>query len=235
MFDTYEKFYSKISDSMYAASLSELERIYEYNQEYVRSSYFLMRYSKYMTRHGYIRLARGVSNRNTGYAGNIVYLKNKAELQGQATIEIETDIVSFYAVRPYAAELSFYVEIPIENILIYDCAVTLQDIVTPYREHEFIVFNPNPRGSYNVDILDIHYDPVAVLPIVFDENLRRHGFYLPDSYTEIIVRKSNLEFICDKISSFYESLFKNPPSDLFIILVILLFPIALGLLRNFLE
>jgi hypothetical protein len=187
-FPTDEPFYSQLNDRHYEESLAELERIYKYTQSYIRSEYFSNRYSKYLTKTGYIKIARGVRNNGSEpYASNIVYLKDEAEQKGTPFVEVETDIVTFYAIRPYGEELVFYVETPFEDILIYDKAVTLQDLCTPYREGEFIVINRNPKGIVQIEIKDIKYDPTRIKPIE-PRYSNRYRFYLTDQNITILQR-----------------------------------------------
>jgi hypothetical protein len=212
-FDIDEDFYSKLNSSHYEKSLTELKSLYEYTQKFLRTDYFSEKFRKNIEKPSSIKLARGIRDiYGNKYVNNIVYLKTKAERYGQSFFKVPTDIILFFAAKPYVGDLNIYVEVPFEDILIYDEAILLEDLVTPYVEKEFIVINRNPDGCILINTEDVSYNAAEVKPI--EPQGYVYKFYLSNQRFDVTLETLYppirfLQKFINKIDTFIRDLINN--------------------------
>lgn len=159
-FHTDEKeFYLHLTEQHYEDSLRELNRIYEHTQRIVHSKEFKLQHERFFTDSGLFKVYRGVQG---NYANNVVKTINSAKQNNFQEISFRTDILTFYAIgKPYYREVRYMTEISLQDILLYDKAITIATKSDPYSEDEFLVMNRRPDGLIKVKTDSIKFDDIS--------------------------------------------------------------------------
>lgn len=162
-FDTNEDFYCSLSEEHYEDSLNHLRELYQYSQNYIHSDYFQNKYDENIN-NGKWKVYRGIRDTSgwysIEYAYDIYKLVRDAESQGCDKAYIQTDIFTFFAGdHSYAGILDFESEIPFEDILLYDEAVSFYTRGATSHEYEMIVINRDPKNLMGINTASLRCCP----------------------------------------------------------------------------